>query len=165
MNLADLALPAAMAGLAWLSRHWGAPDDAPPPGERLPGPADVPWPAAPPPTSPPPERITDVGPIDPTTDQPRETPPMQRGMPGTSAAIDRAIRRAKQRASSGGGWRPAQRPTRAEIERAKQLLAPGVWREGVIESSETTQYRGAWHPDRSGSGRHKGVEVWHRATG
>lgn len=163
--LSDLALPAVLALLAWISRR-AEPDEPPPPGRaKMPGGADIPWPAAPPPTSPPPERITDVGPIDPTTDQPRETPPMQRGMPGTSAAIDRAIRRAKQRASSGGGWRPAQRPTRAEVERAKQLLAPGVWREGVIESSETTEYRGAWHPDRSGSGRHKGVEVWHRATG
>lgn len=172
MTLADAILPGLALAVAWLGRRAGAET---PPATRYPGPSDIPWPAAPPPTTtstaPPPrpmtpdERITDVGPIDPTTDQPRETPPMQRGMPGTSAAIDRAIRRAKQRASSGGGWRPAQRPTRSEVERAKQLLAPGVWREGVIESSETTQYRGAWHPDRSGSGRHKGVEVWHRATG
>lgn len=162
MNLADLALPAAMAGLAWLSRHWGAPDDAPPAGERLPGPADVPWPAAPPPARTTPGRR----PMTPDERRlSRDEPPVDHLDRMTPDERERVRRALGPGAASGGTWRPAKRPTPAEVERAKQLLAPGVWREGVIESSETTQYRGAWHPDRSGSGRHKGVEVWHRATG
>lgn len=40
------------------------------------------------------------------------------------------------------------------------MLAPGVWKLGVIEQDGATQYRGAWHPNKSGSGKHKGVEVW-----
>ena len=44
---------------------------------------------------------------------------------------------------------------------ARALLGAG-WREGVLEETGDTQYRGAYHPSRGG-GRHKGVEVWHRA--
>jgi hypothetical protein len=35
-----------------------------------------------------------------------------------------------------------------------------VWRKGVIEESGGVQYRGAMHPDKSGGGKHRGVEVW-----
>jgi hypothetical protein len=31
---------------------------------------------------------------------------------------------------------------------------------GVIEESAGVQYRGAMHPNASGSGTHRGVEVW-----
>lgn len=157
MNLTDLALPAAMAGLAWLSRHWGAPDDAPPPGERLPGPADVPWPAAPPP------RRTTPGTRPMTPDErrlSRDEPPVDHLDRMTPGERER-VRQARGGAPAGAGWRPAQRPTQAEVARARALLGAG-WREGVLEETGDTQYRGAYHPSRGG-GRHKGVEVWHRA--
>lgn len=159
MTLADAILPGLALAVAWLGRRV-SPE---PPAARYPGPADIPWPAAPPPTTPatsePPLRPTDVGPIDPSTDLPREPPAMQRGMPTVSRKIDDAI--AKQRSRGAPRWRPAIRPTPSEVSRARALLAPGYWHEGTIEEAGNTQYRGAWHPSRGG-GRHKGVEVWHR---
>lgn len=77
---------------------------------------------------------------------------------------ERARVLARTRSSSEPRWRPAIRPTSAEVSRARALLAPGYWHEGTIEEAGNTQYRGAWHPSRGG-GRPKGVEVWHRATG
>lgn len=62
----------------------------------------------------------------------------------------------------GGGarWRPAKRPTPAQVKRAHELLSPSVWRKGVIEEGSGVQYRGAMHPNKDGSGTHRGVEVW-----
>lgn len=159
--MGDWILPAAVAVWAWLS---GRGDSAPPPVTPTRG-----WPKVEPPTTPtetppgygPPgaDRIDpERYPIDPSTDQPRGMLPGTTS-PGASMA-DRAIRAERERQAQ--PWRPARRVTPAEVERAKALLAPGYWHTGLIAEESGVQYRGAWHPNRSGTGKHKGVEVWRR---
>lgn len=155
MSLADLALPAALAAIGWLSRRMS---DAPPPSERLPGPADVPWPAAPPPSASPPG----TRPMTPDERRlARDEPPIDHRDRMTPDERERVRRALGPGAASGGTWRPAKRPTPAEVAQAKALLGPG-WHEGVLLETATVQYRGAYHPSKGG-GRHKGVEVWHRS--
>lgn len=59
-------------------------------------------------------------------------------------------------------WRPKQQSevTSGEAAHAKLLLALTVWKLGVIEEAAGVQYRGAMHPNASGDGVHRGVEVW-----
>lgn len=60
-------------------------------------------------------------------------------------------------------WKPKAQAlvTQAEVFRAKELLPPNpLWGVGVIVEDGHIQYRGAYHPNSSGSGTHPGVEVW-----
>lgn len=61
-------------------------------------------------------------------------------------------------------WHPATTATHEQTLRANELLhatlAAGTWREGVLAEEGGVQYRGAYHPNANGSGRHPGVEVW-----
>lgn len=63
--------------------------------------------------------------------------------------------------ASTGAWHPKKHPTSAEVAHAQSLLG-AKWRKGVIETHGSVQYRGALHPNASGTGTHKGVEVWTR---
>lgn len=62
-------------------------------------------------------------------------------------------------------WHPATAATVAQAVRAKQLLHSslddGSWGDGKVLAEENgVQFRAAYHPNASGSGRHPGVEVW-----
>jgi len=51
--------------------------------------------------------------------------------------------------------------TQTEAQQAKALLPPNtLWQLGVILEDGHIQFRGAMHPNASGSGTHPGVEVW-----
>lgn len=155
MTLADAILPGLALAVAWLGRRV-SPE---PPAARYPGPADIPWPAAPPPST---TRPTTPDERRLARDEPPDTPDtvIDRMTPAERERV-RERERGATPTGSAPRWRPAIRPTPAEVARARALLAPGYWHEGTIEEAGNTQYRGAWHPSRGG-GRHKGVEVWHR---
>jgi hypothetical protein len=62
-------------------------------------------------------------------------------------------------------WHPAHTATQDQANRAMQLLkssiADGSWEAGkVLVEEGGVQYRAAWHPNKTGSGQHQGVEVW-----
>lgn len=156
----DLLVPAAIAFGAWLLRDREAPRAAPPtarraeppttppivPAERSTPATDVPWP-----------RITDVSPIDPSTDHPRDVPgPMERGLPAARGAVDRAVKAARAKADAGRAWIPARRVTGEQRARAEAILrgAEGPWSEGRRITEGDVQYRMARH------GAKMGVEVW-----
>lgn len=62
-------------------------------------------------------------------------------------------------------WHPARTATQSQADRAMQLLksslADGSWAPGAVLAEESgVQYRANWHPNKTGSGQHQGVEVW-----
>jgi hypothetical protein len=60
-------------------------------------------------------------------------------------------------------YRPKQqaRVTADEVATAKSYLPPNpAWHLGIIEETDSIQYRGAMHPNANGFGTHPGVEVW-----
>jgi len=59
-------------------------------------------------------------------------------------------------AKGGGSWKPKNRPTPAEVSKARSLIRSPDWRIGPIAQEGNTQYRGAKH------GPKKAVEVWEK---
>lgn len=58
-------------------------------------------------------------------------------------------------------WKAKAQPTATEVATAKSLLPPNpLWHLGIIKEEGHIQYRGAMHPNASGTGTHPGVEVW-----
>lgn len=59
-------------------------------------------------------------------------------------------------------WKPKQQAlvTKEEVAHAVALLQSGSWHLGVLEETDTLQYRGAMHPNYGKPGEHPGVEVW-----
>jgi hypothetical protein len=62
-------------------------------------------------------------------------------------------------------WHPAHTATQEQSERAMELLKESLyrhtWEPGKVLAEESgVQYRANWHPNKSGTGQHQGVEVW-----
>jgi len=66
------------------------------------------------------------------------------------------------------GWVPAKSATRAQQQRAVELLRSPEWKLGLISEEGGVQYHGAYHPNypnqqpdlAAPAGMHRGVEVW-----